>query len=78
MHHHRILSRDEWFPARRRRLGEELAGRRPLHAELHRNERGAPCERADRARHHAGVGDSVGATAPQSWVGCCGSGADHA
>jgi predicted dithiol-disulfide oxidoreductase (DUF899 family) len=39
MQHHRILSRDEWLPARRRRLSREreIARRDQLNAERPRN-----------------------------------------
>jgi predicted dithiol-disulfide oxidoreductase (DUF899 family) len=57
MQHHRILSRDEWFPARRRRLSRdrEIARRRDqLSAERPRNGTGLAFDLTDRARRHEG------------------------
>jgi hypothetical protein len=53
MQHHRILSRDEWLPARRRRLSREWEPTRPrdqLHAERRRNESDADFDLTDWAR----------------------------
>jgi predicted dithiol-disulfide oxidoreductase (DUF899 family) len=55
MQHHRILSRDEWLPARRRRLSREIARRRDqLNAERPRNGTGLAFDLTDRARRHEG------------------------
>ena len=53
--HHRTLSRDEWLPARRRRLSREKELTRQhdqLNAERRRNETGADFDLTDRVRHH--------------------------
>jgi len=52
MQHHRILSRDEWLPARRRRLSREreLTRRRDQNPERRRNESGAEFDLIDWAR----------------------------
>jgi predicted dithiol-disulfide oxidoreductase (DUF899 family) len=54
MQHHRILSRDEWLPARRRRLSREreIARRDQLNAERPRIETGLAFDLTDRARRH--------------------------
>jgi hypothetical protein len=49
MQHHRILSRDEWFPARRRRLGDHPAAR-SVERERRRNGPGADFDLTDWAR----------------------------
>ena len=50
MQHHRILSREEWLPARRRRLSKErelTRQRDQLNAERRRNEAGAEFDLTD-------------------------------
>jgi len=53
--HHRILSRDEWLPARRRRLSREkelTRQRDQSNAEQRRNETNADFDLTDWARRH--------------------------
>jgi hypothetical protein len=55
MQQHRVIARDEWFPARRRRLSRdrELARRHDqLCAERRRDEHGADLDLSDLARCH--------------------------
>jgi predicted dithiol-disulfide oxidoreductase (DUF899 family) len=55
MQHHRILSRDEWIPARRRRLSSEreIARRRDqLNPGRRRDETGPALDLTDRTRRH--------------------------
>ena len=82
MQHHRTLSRDEWLPARRRRLSSErelTRQRDQLNPERHRNESGPPYQGTDRARHgERHGGGSVGATARKNLIVCCGSGVGDA
>jgi predicted dithiol-disulfide oxidoreductase (DUF899 family) len=57
MQHQRILSRDEWLPARRRRLSREreFARRRDqLNAERAKSAAGAAFDLADWVRHEYG------------------------
>jgi Bacterial protein of unknown function (DUF899) len=78
MQQHRNLSRDEWFPARRRHLSseKELIRRRDQRcAERRRNETNAPLARTDRPRHQGRHGGdaAVASTAPRGLVACCGA-----
>ena len=55
------LSRDEWVPARRRRLSREreLTRQRVRNGERHRNETGTDLDPIDSGRRHDGCEDEA-------------------